>query len=105
LVLVVCPNLAVDHTLRIVTTRGSRAAFVAGPTFDARLSPPAVSVVNPTGAGDALAAGLLTGHLRGESVRDASVLGMAAAAASVQHGYGRVRRAEVRPELIGFETL
>jgi tagatose 6-phosphate kinase len=86
-------------------TRGARAAFLSSPAFDARLSPPGVPVVNPTGAGDAFAAGLLAGHLRGGSLREAVVLGMAAAAASVQHGYGRVRPAEIHPELIGFETL
>jgi len=63
-----------------------------------------VPVVNPTGAGDALAAGLLTGHRRGGSLREIAALGMAAAAASVQHGYGRVRADEIRPERIGFES-
>jgi len=89
----------------VLITRGARTAFLSGPAFNARLSPPVVPVVNPTGAGDALAAGLLAGHLRGGSLREVVVLGMAAAAASVQYGYGRVRPAEIRPELVGFEAL
>ncbi|MGH9461766.1 MAG: 1-phosphofructokinase family hexose kinase [Vicinamibacteria bacterium] len=53
----------------VLISRGARAAFLSSPAFDARLSPPAVPVVNPTGAGDALAAGLLAGHLRDGSLR------------------------------------
>lgn len=87
----------------VLITRGADDAILSGPDLSARLTPPAVPVVNPTGAGDALAAGLLTGHLRGGSLREIAALGMAAAAASVQHGYGRAT--EIRPELVGFQPV
>ena len=88
---------------REIRERGADDAILSGPDLSARLTPPAVPVVNSTGAGDALAAGLLAGHLRGGSLREIAALGMAAAAASVQHGYGRAT--EIRPELVGFQRV
>jgi tagatose 6-phosphate kinase len=58
---------------------------------------------NPTGAGDALAAGLLAGWVRGYPLVEAARLGAAAAAASLSEGYGRFRPKDVRVE--AFEVV
>jgi 1-phosphofructokinase family hexose kinase len=47
-----------------------------------RLSPPAIEVENPIGAGDALAAGMLWGVARGDEATEAARFGIACAAAS-----------------------
>ncbi len=46
---------------------------------------------NPTGAGDALAAGLLAGEVRGYALPESARLAAAAAVASLAEGYGRFR--------------
>ena len=60
---------------------------------------------NPTGAGDALAAGLVVGYLRGFPAAEMVRLGVAAAVASLAQGYGRFRAKDVRPEAVVFEAL
>jgi 1-phosphofructokinase family hexose kinase len=47
----------VDH---VVVTLGAEGALYLGPDGDCRVSAPSVQTVNPTGAGDALLAGLLS---------------------------------------------
>ena len=89
----------------VLITRGARAAFLASADGAARLSPPSIPVVNPIGAGDALAGGLLVGHLRGLSLPESAKLGMAVAAASVQHGFGRVQAADIRPDRIELASV
>jgi tagatose 6-phosphate kinase len=60
---------------------------------------------NPTGAGDALAAGLLAGALLGYPIADSARLAAAAAAASLAEGYGRFRPKDVRVEAFRVERL
>jgi len=60
---------------------------------------------NPTGAGDALAAGLLAGVLRGYPLAESARLAAAAAAASLAEGYGRFRPKDVRVEVVHVESI
>jgi 1-phosphofructokinase family hexose kinase len=60
---------------------------------------------NPTGAGDALAAGLLAGAARGYPFAELARLAAAAAAASLAEGYGRFRPKDVRVEAFRVEKL
>ncbi len=60
---------------------------------------------NPTGAGDALAAGLLAGAVRGYPLAESARLGAAAATASLAEGYGRFRAKDVRVEAVHVEKL
>ena len=60
---------------------------------------------NPTGAGDALAAGIVVGHLRGFPTPEMVRLGVAAATASLAEGYGRFRAKDVRVDAVAFERL
>jgi tagatose 6-phosphate kinase len=64
---------------------------LSSPSSDLRLG-------NPTGAGDALAAGLLAGVMKGYALAESARLGAAAAAASLAEGYGRFRAKDVRVE-------
>ena len=89
----------------VVLTLGDKGAVLSASGLEGRLQPPALTPVNPTGAGDALAAGLLAGHLRGGSLQEIATLGIAAATASVRRGCGRIRPSEIRTEEVGFEEL
>ncbi|MEE9179741.1 MAG: 1-phosphofructokinase family hexose kinase [Vicinamibacteria bacterium] len=89
----------------VVLTLGDEGAVLSASGLEGRLQPPTLAPVNPTGAGDALAAGLLAGHLRGGSLREIATVGMAAATASVRHGYGRIRPSEVQTQAVRFEEL
>ncbi len=60
---------------------------------------------NPTGAGDALAAGLLAGVMRGYPLSESARLAAAAAAASLAEGYGRFRAKDVRVEAVTTEKI
>ena len=72
-------------------------AFVPDPS-DLRMG-------NPTGAGDALAAGLLAGIVRRYPFEDTLRLGVATATASLAEGYGRFRPKDVRVEAVRLERL
>ncbi len=72
-------------------------AFVPDPS-DLRMG-------NPTGAGDALAAGLLAGIVRSYPIEETLRLGVATATASLAEGYGRFRPKDVRVEAVRFERL
>ncbi len=50
-------------------TLGNEGAVLCASALEGRLRAQAVTPVNPTGAGDALAAGLIAGHLKGGSLR------------------------------------
>jgi 1-phosphofructokinase family hexose kinase len=89
----------------VLLTLGDEGAVLSASGLEGRLRPPALTPVNATGAGDALAAGLLAGHLSGSSLREIATLGIAAASASVRHGYGRIRPSEVQTEEVRFEEL
>ena len=89
----------------VVLTLGDEGAVLSASGLEARLRPPALTPVNATGAGDALAAGLLAGHLSGGSLQEIATLGIAAATASVRRGYGRIRRSEIQTEEVRFEEL
>ena len=71
---------------------------VAAPATDLRLG-------NPTGAGDALAAGLLAGAVRGYPLSELARLGAAAATASLAEGYGRFRAKDVRVEAARADAI
>ena len=60
---------------------------------------------NPTGAGDALAAGLIAGAVRGYPLVESARLAAAAAAASLAEGYGRFRPKDVRVEASRVERI
>jgi 1-phosphofructokinase family hexose kinase len=108
---------SVIDAVREIRSRGARTAIVTlgcegfvvadaealahcsvPPSSDLRLG-------NPTGAGDALAAGFLAGTTRGYSLVDRSRLAAASAAASLGEGYGRFRARDVRIEAARFENL
>jgi tagatose 6-phosphate kinase len=63
-----------------------------------------IALGNPTGAGDALAAGVVVGYLRGLPPVEAVRLGVAAATASLAEGYGRFRAKDVRIEAVDVEA-
>jgi tagatose 6-phosphate kinase len=68
----------------VVLSDGGESLWVLGEGVYYRAVPPSVSVVNPIGSGDCLAAGIACGIRQGLSVRDAVRLGMACAAANVR---------------------
>ena len=69
----------------VVVKRGARGAYVRHGDEELELPAPPVEVVEPSGAGDAFAAGLMLGMLEGwdaeRAVRFASVLGASACTA------------------------
>jgi tagatose 6-phosphate kinase len=67
----------------VVLSDGGEALWVLGQGVVYRAVPPAVSIVNPIGSGDCLAAGIACGIGRGLAVQDAVRLGMACAAANL----------------------
>jgi tagatose 6-phosphate kinase len=88
-----------------IITLGAQGAVAVGPSVRARMMPPRMAVGNPTGAGDAMAAGLLVGHLRGKKLQDTLTFGTAVAAAGVLRGYGRILPSDVRPEEVRWTVL
>jgi sugar/nucleoside kinase (ribokinase family) len=69
------------------------------------MRPPNVAVGNATGAGDAMAAGLLAGHLREKKLQDTLTFATAVAAAGVLRGYGRIQPSEIRPDRVRWTVL
>lgn len=82
----------------VFASRGTAARSATVPPVDIRYG-------NPTGAGDALAAGLLAGRLRGFAEEDMVRLGVAAATASLAEGYGRFRAKDVRSDAVCIRRL
>ncbi len=68
----------------IVLTQGADGVSVCNSNGTKRLPPPAVSVLNVSGAGDAIIAGTLLGLSEGQPLTDAVHLGLAAAALALQ---------------------
>ena len=63
---------------------GSSGCRILTRDSDVSLKAPAVDEVDPTGAGDCFDAGFLSALLKGESIRDAAILGSALGALNVQ---------------------
>lgn len=98
----------------VVVSLGPAGLHAVTPSGSWRAVPPAVDAVNPTGAGDAVVAGLTRGLVQGQPwpdrLRDAAALGTAVALAPVAGefspaGYARVRAgvtvSEVQPARYG----
>jgi len=64
----------------VLLTMGADGCYVAGGGFEGRVPAPLVDAVDGTGAGDAFAAGVLYGALRGRSLESCARLGCAAGA-------------------------
>jgi len=91
-----------------VVTFGREGLLVSGESGAFRVhSAPAsdLRLGNPTGAGDALAAGLLAGAVRGYPLSELARLGAAAATASLAEGYGRFRARDVRIEAARADAI
>jgi 6-phosphofructokinase 2 len=67
----------------VLVTHGADGALVVTRDRRVRIKPPAMQVQSAVGAGDSFTAGICAGLVRGESVIEASTLGMAAAAATL----------------------
>jgi 6-phosphofructokinase 2 len=67
----------------VLVTHGADGALVVTGDRRVRIKPPAMQVQSAVGAGDSFTGGLCAGLLRGQSVIEASALGMAAAAATM----------------------
>lgn len=94
-------------TALAVLTLGADGVVFSCPESVARCCSPPVDLRygNPTGAGDALAAGMLAGHLRGLTGEETVRFGVAAATASLARGYGRFRAKDLRLDPIRIESL
>jgi len=64
----------------VVITLGSEGVFYFAPVASGKLMPHQVEIVDVTGAGDALTAGVLLGVVHGHSLKEACRYGLAAAA-------------------------
>jgi 1-phosphofructokinase family hexose kinase len=80
----------------VVITQGAEPAWARTQGRLFRLLPPKVTVVNPIGSGDCLAAGFVWGILDGQPPLDAIRLGLAAAAENVK----QLLPARLDPELV-----
>jgi 1-phosphofructokinase family hexose kinase len=65
-----------------VVTDGPRETIVSNGREFWKLDAPAVALISPIGSGDALAAGIAVGIVRGQSIPDACTLGVACGAAN-----------------------
>jgi tagatose 6-phosphate kinase len=91
-----------------VVTFGEEGFLIAGGEGVYRTRAPVPSDLrlgNPTGAGDALAAGLLAGAMRGYPIPESARLAAAAASAALAEGYGRFRAKDVRVEAARSEKI
>ncbi|MFT4122228.1 MAG: PfkB family carbohydrate kinase [Microbacteriaceae bacterium] len=77
------------HAETVALTLGSGGAMVAGARGAATVTAEPVESVDPTGAGDAFAAGFLAAWLRGADAAAAARAAVALAARSVEHAGGR----------------
>ena len=76
-------NAVLRHVGAVAVSAGADGARWADPTVRCHAPAPPVSVVDPTGAGDAFDAGLLVARLTGASPAEALTAGCAAGAAAV----------------------
>jgi 1-phosphofructokinase family hexose kinase len=106
------PRLAALDAARGLRAAGARAALVtaghhgvAGAAADGCfwVAAPAVTAVNPIGAGDSFVAGLAAALERGDDLREATIAGVATGSASVAHplagGVDPLLIAELQPAL------
>lgn len=70
---------------RVFLTLGPEGVYFRDEQNGGRIAPPAVSIVNTTGAGDAFMAGLVLGSLEERTTEACARLGMACAAVALQH--------------------
>ena len=95
----------------VAVTFGSRGMAAAWDEFVAAWKPPAIHLVNPIGAGDAMTAGLIDALSRGDEPSRAFRWAMACAVASVEHwvacDFQRDEAEAMMPRLIecGLEDL
>lgn len=68
-----------------VVSAGGGTLFAASQSAAYRVQPPAMTVVNPIGSGDCLAAGIACGLFSGESFANSLRFGVAAASENVRH--------------------
>jgi sugar/nucleoside kinase (ribokinase family) len=92
--------VAIDALARLaplaVITRSEKGAVVAAGAERHEVPvTPAARVLDTTGAGDLFAAGFLTGHTRGLSLRDSAIMGTIAAAEVIEH-YGARPEADLK---------
>lgn len=87
--------LAAEYASTVVASLGSDGAVLAGPDGAWHARPGATLTGNPTGAGDALVAGLARGLAAGHAAPDLLAESVALSAAAVLHPYaGRLDPAE-----------
>lgn len=87
--------LAAEHASTVVASLGPDGAVLAGPDGAWRARPGAALTGNPTGAGDALVAGLARGLAAGHAAPELLAESVALSAAAVLHPYaGRLDPAE-----------
>ncbi|TPE58700.1 adenosine kinase [Sandaracinobacter neustonicus] len=88
-------GLAQIVPLAVVTRSDKGAVVVQGAARVEVPITPALRVLDTTGAGDLFAAGFLTGHARGLSLKDCAVMGTIAAAEIIEH-YGARPEADLQ---------
>lgn len=87
--------LAAEYSSTVVASLGAEGAVLAGPDGTWHARPGATLTGNPTGAGDALVAGLARGLLAGHAAPELLAESVALSAAAVLHPYaGRLDPAE-----------
>ncbi|MBO4461969.1 MAG: bifunctional hydroxymethylpyrimidine kinase/phosphomethylpyrimidine kinase [Lachnospiraceae bacterium] len=77
-------KLMAEGVKQVVITLGSKGVYYKSSDGQALLPPVKAKMVNTTGAGDALFAGIAAGYCRGMSLEDSVRLGMAAAAITIE---------------------
>ncbi|PKR77111.1 sugar kinase [Halalkalibacillus sediminis] len=79
-----CEFLHARGVKQVVITLGSSGIYFSSKENQGHIAPPKVEVVDVTGAGDAFAACLMYGQLKGESLESACRLGLSGAAITLQ---------------------
>ncbi|MCR5373848.1 MAG: bifunctional hydroxymethylpyrimidine kinase/phosphomethylpyrimidine kinase [Lachnospiraceae bacterium] len=69
---------------QVIITMGNRGVYYKSAEEEGLLQPVKAKLVNTTGAGDALFAGIATGYCKGLTLTDSVKLGMAAAAVTIE---------------------
>lgn len=69
---------------QVIITLGAKGAYYADGTVSGKVDPLPSEMINGTGAGDALIAGVATGFLRGYDLKDSLMLGMASASMTLE---------------------
>jgi len=91
---------------RVLISQGSQSLCYRDPDNQRVFPTPSVTVMNPIGCGDSLAAGIAVGTQRGWSIEQSINLGIAAAAANATELLpARFSRSAVESQISGLETL